>query len=105
MRKQRERPELTEEQRSILDQIEVAARRTTETRTAYETENEHLTQLIRRAMKELKLPARIGERSGMSESRVFQRRDGRSHRRTERLIGERSGMSESRVFQRRDGRS
>jgi hypothetical protein len=79
MRKQRERPELTEEQRSILDQIEVAARRTTETRTAYETENEHLTQLIRRAMKELKLPARlIGERSGMSESRVFQRRDGRS---------------------------
>jgi hypothetical protein len=79
MRKQRERPELTEEQRSILDQIEVAARRTTETRTVYETENEHLTQLIRRAMKELKLPARlIGERSGMSESRVFQRRDGRS---------------------------
>lgn len=79
MRKQRERPELTDEQQALLQQISDVAARTNTLRANYEAENQVLTQLIRRAMLELKLPARlIGEWSGLSESRVFQRRDGRS---------------------------
>lgn len=64
--------------KDLLARISKASTRTNRAKASYDVENSVLTELIQEAMKVHGIPARpIMDATGLSESRVYQRRDGK----------------------------